>query len=164
MNISDSIQPGKGEEVVEKSQPVSPRSQSRRAALQGLYQWQLTQASALEIMKQFSEDGYLQHLDFELFKELLSQIILQSEALDALFVDFIDRDLKRLDPVEKAILRIGTYELRDKIEIPYKVVINEAVELAKVFGADESHKFINGILDRVAQQARPQEYQARTAD
>lgn len=154
MKISDSIQPGQGVEIEEKEGPVSPRSQARRVALQALYQWQMTNLAVLEILKQFSEDGYLEKMDFDLFKELLYSVSEQSEQLDAMYSDFIDRDLKRLDPVERAILRIGSYELRSKIEIPYRVVINEAVELAKRFGAEESHKFVNGVLDKVAKQAR----------
>ncbi|MBO1924290.1 transcription antitermination factor NusB [Thiomicrorhabdus sp. 6S3-12] len=160
MKITDSIQPGQGEEIIEKEPQVSPRSQSRRVALQALYQWQLTNASVLEIMKQFSEDGFLEQLDFDLFKELLNQVTEEADVLDQMYVDFIDRDIKRLDPVERAILRIGSYELRSKLETPYKVVINEAVELAKRFGAEESHKFVNGVLDKVAKQVRSLEVNA----
>lgn len=160
MKITDSIQPGQGEEIIEKEPPVSPRSQSRRVALQALYQWQLTNASVLDIMKQFSEDGYLEQLDFDLFKELLNHVTEEADALDQMYVDFIDRDIKRLDPVERAILRIGSYELRSKLETPYKVVINESVELAKRFGAEESHKFVNGVLDKVAKQVRNLEVNA----
>lgn len=160
MKITDSIQPGQGEEIIEKEPPVSPRSQSRRVALQALYQWQLTNASVLDIMKQFSEDGYLEQLDFDLFKELLNHVTEEADALDQMYVDFIDRDIKRLDPVERAILRIGSYELRSKLETPYKVVINESVELAKRFGAEESHKFVNGVLDKVAKQVRSLEVNA----
>ncbi|BBP45704.1 N utilization substance protein B [Thiosulfatimonas sediminis] len=154
MNISDSILPGQGVEIEENEAPLSPRSQARRAAMQALYQWQMTNTEVLKIMQQFSEDGYLEKVDFDFFKDLLYSITGDAEELDALFAEFIDRDLKRLDPVERAILRIGVYELRSKIEIPYRVVINEAVELAKRFGADEGHKFVNGVLDKVAKQLR----------
>lgn len=162
MKISDSIQPGQGVEIEEKEKPVSPRSQARRAALQAIYQWQMTNAAVLNIMQQFSEDGYLEKLDFDLFKELLATVTQESEQLDAIYADHIDRDIKRLDPVERAILRIGTYELRSKVEIPYRVVINEAVELAKRFGAEESHKFVNGVLDKVAKQVRQLEMSTQT--
>lgn len=161
MKISDSIQPGQGVEIEEKEKPVSPRSQARRVALQAIYQWQMTNAAALQIMQQFSEDGYLEKLDFDLFKDLLYTVIDEAEQLDQMYAEYIDRDIKRLDPIERAILRIGAYELRSKVEIPYRVVINEAVELAKRFGAEESHKFVNGVLDKVAKQTRELEISAQ---
>jgi len=157
MKTIKDIQPGQGEEIVEKETQVSPRTQSRRVALQALYQWQMTNETIPEIIKQFNEDGLLEGLEFDWFKELLSEVSKTSETLDALYADYLDRSVARIDPVERAIMRMGVYELQSKIEIPYKVVINESVELAKRFGAEESHKYVNGILDKAAKQLRSAE-------
>ena len=157
MKTIKDIQPGQGEEIVEKETQVSPRTQSRRVALQALYQWQMTNETIPEIIKQFNEDGLLEGLEFDWFKELLSEVSQTSETLDALYADYLDRSVARIDPVERAIMRMGVYELQSKIEIPYKVVINESVELAKRFGAEESHKYVNGILDKAAKQLRSAE-------
>lgn len=157
MKTIKDIQPGQGEEIVEKETQVSLRTQSRRVALQALYQWQMTNETVPEIIKQFNEDGLLEGLEFDWFKELLSEVSKTSETLDALYADYLDRSVARIDPVERAIMRMGVYELQSKIEIPYKVVINESVELAKRFGAEESHKYVNGILDKAAKQLRSAE-------
>ncbi|WP_130537562.1 transcription antitermination factor NusB [Thiomicrorhabdus indica] len=155
--MNDLVQPGKGEEIIEDEPKVSARTQSRRVALQALYQWQMTNNSPIEIMRYFQENGFLGDLDFDLFKELLENIIELHEEVDANYAEFLDRKVERLDPVERAILRIGSYELQHQIATPYKAVINESVELAKRFGAEESHKFINGVLDKVAKQLRTAE-------
>lgn len=154
MKTLKDIQPGQGEEIIEEEPKVSPRTESRRVALQAIYQWQLTNESIPQIVKQFNEDGLLAELELEWFKELLTEVSNNAEALDALFADYLDRSVARIDPVERAIMRMGAYELQSKVEIPYKVIINESVELAKRFGAEESHKYINGILDKVAKQLR----------
>lgn len=155
--MNDLVQPGKGEEIIENEPRVSARTQARRVALQALYQWQMTNNSALDIMRYFQESGFLGELDFDLFKELLENIIEQHEQVDENYAEFLDRQVSRLDPVERAILRIGSYELQYQIATPYKAVINESVELAKRFGAEESHKFINGVLDKVAKKLRSAE-------
>lgn len=155
--MNDLIQPSKGEEIIEDEPRVSPRTQARRVAMQGIYQWQMTHDAPVAIMRYFQESNLLQGLDFELFKELLENVIAQHEQIDALFVEFLDRDIARLDPVERAILRIGSYELQNTLAIPYKAVINEAVELAKRFGSEDGHKFVNGVLDKVAKQLRSAE-------
>lgn len=154
MKTLKDIQPGQGEEIIEEEPKVSPRTESRRVALQAIYQWQLTNESIPQIVKQFNEDGLLAEVELEWFKELLMEVSNHAEALDALFADYLDRSVARIDPVERAIMRMGAYELQSKVEIPYKVIINESVELAKRFGAEESHKYINGILDKVAKQLR----------
>lgn len=153
----DDIQPGRGEELPEEEGKVAPRTQSRRVALQGIYQWQLTHTDVMDIIKQFQEDGLLEKLDFDLFKELLTEVTAKAESMDELYASYLDRAVNRIDPIEKAIMRMGAYELQSKIEIPYKVVINECVELAKRFGADESHKYVNGVLDKTAKQLRSSE-------
>jgi len=158
MKTLKDIQPGQGEEVVEKEGQVSPRSQSRRVALQALYQWQMTNEEIPVIIKQFNEDALLADLELDLFKELITEVSKKAEDLDALYSDYLDRSVSRIDPVERAIMRMGVYELQSKIEIPYKVVINESVELAKRFGAEESHKYVNGILDKAAKELRAAEF------
>lgn len=154
--------PGHGEEIVEPEGRVSPRSQSRRAALQALYQWQVGGQDLFEITKQFNEDGRLENCDLELFQELTSEVSKTAEELDQQFQQYLDRSVSMIDPIEKVILRIGVFELQHKIEIPYKVVINESIELAKRFGAEGSHKYVNGILDKVAQQIRSLEFSSQS--
>ena len=154
MDITKKIHPGQGQELPIEEKQVSPRTQSRRVALQALYQWQLNAEEPAIITRQFSEAGLLNDIDMSLFNDLVSQVVNQAEALDEVISPFLDRSIVRIDPVEKTIMRIGAYELQAKAEIPYKVIINECVELAKRFGADESHKYVNGILDKIAQQVR----------
>jgi len=157
MMTMDDIKPGQGVEVVEKEGKVAPRTQARRVALQAIYQWQMTNESVPQIIKQFQEDELLQNLDFDLFKDLLSQVSTSAEDLDKQYAEYLDRSVSMIDPVERAILRMGSYELQTQMNIPYKVVINECVELAKRFGAEESHKYINGVLDKTAKQLRTSE-------
>jgi len=126
------------------------RSAARRRVLQAVYQWQLTGLDPFKIEAQFFAEQDMDKVDGPYFKVLLHGIALQVKFLDAAFVTFVDRDISRLDPIELAILRIGCYELQYCKDIPYRVVINEAVELAKKFGASQSHKYVNGILDKVA--------------
>lgn len=154
MKPSMNIHPGQGEEIPEDEKKVSPRTQARRVALQALYQWQLNADEPAVISRQFSQDGFLIDVDVTLFNELLTQVTQQALALDEVYGALLDRSVAMIDPVEKAIMRMGVYELQAKPEIPYKVIINECVELAKRFGAEDSHKYINGILDKVAQQIR----------
>ncbi len=135
-----------------KRKKFSPhaRSAARQRVLQAIYQWQLTGLDTLKIESQFFDEQDMDKADAPYFKTLLHGIALQVENLDVVFTPFIDRNITQLDPVELAILRIGCYELKYCRDIPYRVVINEAVELAKKFGATQSHKYVNGILDQVA--------------
>lgn len=160
MKTLKDIQPGQGEEITEIEGQVTPRTQSRRVAMQALYVWEMTHNDINEIIKNFSEDGLLVDLDFDLFKELLTNVTTAATDLDELYAGLLDRSVSMIDPVERAIMRIGVYELQSKQQIPYKVVINECVELAKRFGAEEGHKFVNGILDKVAKKLRPLELNA----
>ncbi|MGC9385876.1 MAG: transcription antitermination factor NusB [Hydrogenovibrio sp.] len=153
MNLKD-LKPGSGVELEEDEGYVSPRSQSRRVALQALYQWQVNCSEPFDIIKQFSEGGFLTDVDVPLFRDLVNSVTSQVMALDSAYAPFLDRAVAMIDPIEKSILRLGVYELQSKPEIPYRVVINESVELAKRFGADESHRYINGILDKVAAECR----------
>lgn len=130
------------------------RSIARKLAMQALYQWQLTQQSALEIKTQFLEGEESAGVDREHFEELLTGCIARHEELAAALAPFIDRPLDQLDPVETAILLIGMFELQHRSDIPYRVVINEAIDLCKRFGATDAHKYVNAVLDRAARQLR----------
>lgn len=132
-----------------RSRPHRRRTRARRRALQALYQWQLTGQAPGDIERQFLEEYRLGRMELDYFSELLHQIPARAAELDAAFDRYLDRPASTLDPVEKAILRLGTYELVARMEVPYRVIIDEAVELAKAFGAEQSHRYINGVLDRV---------------
>jgi len=135
----------------------SARRKARRFALQGLYEWQLSGNAAHEIEARYRVENAMHKVDLDYFHELLHRIPAESEALDALFTPHLDRAFASLDPVELATLRIGTYELKHRVDVPYRVVINEGIELAKTFGASESHKYINGVLDKLAAELRRHE-------
>ena len=136
------------------------RSLSRRLALQALYQWQMTGQSFPELRNQYTSDEGYAEVDAEYFQQLLQGVIDDSAALDAMIGEWLDRPVAQLDPVEHAVLLIGVEELRAHVEVPYKVVLNECVELTKKFGATDGHKFINAVLDRAARQLRAAEQPA----
>lgn len=143
----------------EKRSPRGTRARSvaRKVAMQALYQWQLTGHSAADLNLQFLDDEESAGADREYLTELIKGCIGQSGKINAAIASFIDRPLEQLDPVETAILMIGLYELQDRIEIPYRVVINEAVDLCKRFGATDAHKYVNAVLDRAAREIRAEE-------
>jgi transcription antitermination protein NusB len=136
------------------------RSLSRRLVLQALYQWQMTGQSFPELRNQYSSDEGFAEVDPEYFQQLLQGVVEDSAALDGMIGEWLDRPVAQLDPVEHAVLLIGVEELRAHVEVPYKVVLNECVELTKKFGATDGHKFINAVLDRAARQLRAAEQQA----
>jgi transcription antitermination protein NusB len=127
------------------------RSGSRHKAVQALYQWQLTADPIENVRIEFEHDHAeeLRHINKPYFRKLLREISAHKAALDAQLLPFLERPLDQLDPVEHAILWIGAYEL-NAAQMPWRAVINEAVELAKVFGSDSGHKFVNGVLDKMA--------------
>jgi transcription antitermination protein NusB len=139
----------------------SARRRSRELALQGLYQWQIGKQDPAEIDANLREQDEFGKADAPHLDALLHGCIQQHAMLDPLFADFLDRPLHELSPIEHAILWIGTFELKQCLDIPYKVVINESVELAKSFGGTDGHKYVNGILDQTAQQLRPGEVHKR---
>lgn len=114
-----------------------------------------------EIERQFGEEDRLKDAQKSYFKELLHEIPAQLISIDAALAEFVDRAVDAVDPVERAILRLGTYELLFRLDMPYRVAINESINLAKCFGADGSHRYVNGILDKIAQQKRTVEIQAK---
>ena len=137
---------------------AAQRRKARHFGLQALYQWTLSGASAADIEAEFRIDNDFQHTDVEYFSAVLKGVVGDVDALEALFSPVLDRRLGELDPIERNLLRLGTFELRDRIDVPYKVVISEAVALAKKFGATDSHRYINGVLDKVARDLRTVEH------
>ena len=133
------------------------RHKARRAAVQALYQWQLTQQAPGDIENHFILDHEMDDIDVDYFHHLVREIPLHIHELDDHITPHLDRRLNDVDPVELACLRIGTYEFEFHPEIPYKVILNEAVELAKTFGAEHGHKYVNAILDKVAEGLRASE-------
>jgi len=133
---------------------AAQRRKARHYGLQALYQWTLSGASPSEIEAEFRVDNDFKHTDGEYFNALLCGVIADVEALELVFEPALDRGLDDLDPIERNLLRLGTFELRDRIDVPYKVVISEAVALAKKFGATDSHRYINGVLDKISRELR----------
>jgi len=137
----------------------SARRRSRELALQGLYAWQLAGEGAADLSAQLAESQGVGRADAEYFARLLQGTIEQAIALGQVIEPALDRKLKELSPVERGILLLAVFELKNAPEIPYRVVINEAVELAKAFGGTDGHKFVNGVLDKLAMTLRPAEKQ-----
>lgn len=133
------------------------RSLARRRAMQALYQWQMTGHDLRDIDSQFRTEQDMSKVDVDYFHELLHGVPKIVDELDAIIEPYMDRTMQEVDPVERAILRLAAYELQQRIEIPYRVVINEAIVLAKAFGSDNSHTFVNGVLDKAARQVRQAE-------
>lgn len=130
------------------------RHVARRLAVQALYQWQLTGDNPKDILAQFKEGRPLGEADMSYFRELLLGVPEHTQSIDVALSPYLDRPLERVDPVERAILRLAAYEMMHRLDVPYRVVINEAVDLAKVFGAEQGHRFINGVLDKAVRQLR----------
>jgi len=137
--------------------PAHKRARARRYAMQALYQWDLSGGPIGEIRAQFLEAEDFSRADTGYFKKILKSVPENIEIIDKNITDFIDRPLAQLDPVERAILRIGVCELLLHTDIPYRVAINEAITLTKKFGAEQGHAFVNGVLDRAAHVIRPDE-------
>ncbi len=137
------------------------RARARRYAMQALYQWDLSGEQADAIRAQFLEAEDFSRADTAYFNRLLKDIPEDIVIIDKNIAEFIDRPLGQLDPVERAILRIGVYELLSRPDIPYRVTLNEAVSLTRKFGAEQGHAFVNGVLDKAAQLLRPDEYGRR---
>ncbi len=131
------------------------RSRARRGAIQALYQWQLSGESTDTIRGQFRERPGMDKVDWAYFDQLVEGVTHHHSELDTLITPLLDRPIGQLDPVEKSILRLATYELRHCTDVPWRVCINEAVELARTFGAQDSYRYINAVLDPLAKQLRP---------
>ena len=136
----------------------SQRSVARKLALQALYRWQLNDCPWQDLVQEFGDAEDMPRADREYFRELVEGVWRNREALDADLSGWADRGPALLDPIEHAILLIGVYELRHRQDVPYRVAINEAVTLAKRFGATDGHKYVNAVLDRAARALRPNEH------
>lgn len=134
---------------------LKARHNARKHAIQALYQWQLTQADLSDIEQQFQEEFLGSRVELAYFQELLHQIPQKITDIDKTFAPYLaSRAHNEIDPIELSVLRLATYELLFRLDIPYQVVINEALELTKTFGTQEGFRFVNGVLDKVAQQIR----------
>lgn len=140
---------------------TSDRSRARRYAVQALYEWQVSGNAPKAIEQQFLIEHHTRKFDRPYFHELLIGITEQVEELDAAISALSSRPYKEVDLVEKGILRLGCFELKNRIDVPYRVVINEAIELTKTFGAEEAHRFINGSMDKLAEKFRQAEVAAK---
>jgi len=146
---------------------VSPgaRRKARHYGMQALYQWHMTGTAPKVIEAEFITDYDMTHVDQGYFHELVHNIPLQYESLDQSYTHHLQtRSLAELDPITLALIRIAAYELKQRIDVPYRVIITEAVSLAKKFGATDSYKFINGVLDQLAAELRQSEFQAHASD
>ncbi|MCB1698809.1 MAG: transcription antitermination factor NusB [Pseudomonadales bacterium] len=139
---------------------AAERRKARHYGMQALYQWHMAGASLAAIEAEFRADYDFSHVDLEYFQALLHGVPAHVDELEATLEPLLDRKLDDLDPIERTLLRMGTFELAHRLDVPYKVVINEAVALTKKFGATDGHKYINGVLDKVARQLRKVEIDA----
>ena len=133
----------------------SPRRKARELAVQAVYSWQISQNSVNDVELNFITENSKRRFDIEYFQLLLRGVTTDVEQLDLAMTPHVDRPLDDIDQVEKAILRVGVFELSSCQDVPYRVVINEAIELAKLFATDDSHKFVNGVLDKAVKLIRP---------
>ena len=140
-----------------KSPATQGRVNARRCAVQAVYQWEITAHDPRDIYNEFVADREVRNVDLGYFRGLLLGVAGSAAALDERIRPLLDRPLNELDPIEHAVLLLGTYELEHCPEVPWRVVINEAVELSKMFGAEQAHRYINGILDKAARELRPRE-------
>lgn len=140
--------------------PHAARARARKRALQALFQWSFNPLPAAQICQQFVEEQDMSQVDQPYFEQLVTEAVNDVAALDAGLSEHLDREIRMLDPMELSILRLAACELRQHLEIPYRVVLNEAVELAREFGSDQTPVFVNGVLDRCARQWREIEYRA----
>ncbi len=158
--MNDAPGAGGGRPVARRGGPRSARRRSRELALQGLYEWLLSAGEPKTIAAHMREQDGFDKCDAGHFDVLLSGCIGEAPELDAALARHVDRKIGHLSPVEHGVLMIGAYELKHCVEIPYKVAINEAVELAKSFGGTDGHKYVNGVLDKTAADLRPVEVAA----
>jgi N utilization substance protein B len=134
------------------------RTRARRLAMQALYQWDLSGSNLSAIEVQFLEDEDFSKADKDYFHELLHEVPARLDEVEDAFTPYLDRPLKEIDPVERAVLRMAGYELLARLDIPYRVIINESVNLTKKFGAEQAYKYVNGILDQTARRVRAVEH------
>jgi len=145
-----------------RSDGIDPaaRSRSRRRALQALYAWQMSNSPINQVIEQFRNEQDMEIADLEYFEALVRGVEKHAAELDAVLVRFIDRGIEQVDPIERAVLRIAAFEMKYRPDVPYRVVINEAIETAKRFGSDHGHTYVNGVLDKAAAELRAAEFNA----
>ncbi len=139
---------------------MAARRKARRLALQALYQWHVSSSPINQIEAEFVVDHDMDKVDREYFSEVLHGVPASLSELDGKIEKFTDRPTSEMTPIELAILRMGAYEFMHRLDVPFKVIINEGVELSKVFGASEGHRYVNGVLDKLAQELRAPEVKA----
>ena len=137
---------------------ASARSVARKLALQALYQWQINECPWQDLIRDFHAAQDTERADMEYFRTIIGAVCASHASIDVELAAWMDREPLRLDPIEHAVLLIGAYELKERPDIPFRVVINEGVSLAKRFGATDGHKFVNAVLDRAARTLRPNEH------
>lgn len=140
---------------------LAARSRARRRALQALYAWQISGSAIGGVIDQFRHEQDMEIADVEYFEDLVRGVERNVAELDAGLLPFLGREVAQVDPIERAALRIGAYELKFRADVPYRVVINEAIETTKRFGADHGHTYVNGVLDKLAGEWRKPEYRGR---
>ncbi|MBL8299574.1 MAG: transcription antitermination factor NusB [Rhodanobacteraceae bacterium] len=140
---------------------LAARSRARRRALQALYAWQLSGSMIGGVIDQFRHEQDMEVADIEYFEDLVRGVERHCAELDAGLLPFLGREIAQVDPIERAALRLGAYELKYRADVPYRVVINEAIETTKRFGADHGHTYVNGVLDKLAGEWRRTEYRGR---
>lgn len=165
--VNDSAKPSAGK-VADKgadkgeARPKSSRRRAREFVLQGLYAWQMSKGSAADIEAAFATEKGFNNTGFDkadrrMFSALLAGTIREAADLETELKPLLDRGFEELSPVERAVLLLGAYELKHVVEVPYRVIMNEAIDLAKSFGGTDGHKFVNGVLDKLVRKLRPYE-------
>lgn len=136
---------------------LAARSRARRRALQAIYAWQIGGSRMHAVIEQFRHEQDMEVADLEYFEDLLNGVERNVEAIDDALKPYVDREVGQIDPIERAVLRLAAYELKYRPDVPYRVVINEAIEVTKRFGADHGHSYVNGVLDKLASTLRTTE-------
>ncbi len=144
------------------TQKTYARRKARKKAVQALYQWDLSGANIPDILEQFDLYQDMAKVDLDYFQQLVHGVPANADMIDEVISQHISRKLDDLDPIERNILRLCSFELSECNEVPYKVIINEAVELTKLYGAEQGHKFVNGVIDKIARKLRPLETGQKT--
>ncbi|MEO8364734.1 MAG: transcription antitermination factor NusB [Pseudoxanthomonas sp.] len=139
--------------------PVT-RARARRRALQAVYAWQISGGLVEQIIGQFAHEQAKEIADLEYFDDLVRGVVKHRASLDEALVGYLDRAVEEVDPIERAVLRLSAYELIHRLDVPYRVVLNEAIEIAKRFGSEHGHTYVNGVLDKAATDWRATEFRA----
>lgn len=136
------------------------RARARRRALQAVYAWQMSGGEVGAVIEQFAHEQAHEIADLEYFDDLVRGVVRHRASLDEALFGYLDRTVEEVDPIERAVLRLSAYELIHRVDVPYRVVLNEAIEIAKRFGSEHGHTYVNGVLDRAAAEWRSTEFHA----